>query len=197
MSLVKQRIRGFRGDAAKPNRQNSAPCRIYSEHCLQTHYFYLDNSDITSQNHRMAEPGRDHWSSCLKPPAPAGPPRANCQGPCPDEFWASPRMQTPQPPWAYCAQVIKIVFLVIHRVKRCFLMIRVNILCSSLCPVPLAPALGTVTGPEAIAMWQSLAHYTPSLQVFTDEIFLNLFSRSSCPFITLVARHSPLAFQFY
>ena len=32
-------------------------------------------------------------------PAQAGPPRAGCPGPCPDSFWISPRMDTPQPLW--------------------------------------------------------------------------------------------------
>ena len=44
------------------------------------------------------------WKGALeiiwpKPTARAGPPTAGCPGPCPDGFWISPRMETPQPPW--------------------------------------------------------------------------------------------------
>lgn len=32
-----------------------------------------------------------------------GHPEAGCPGPCPDGFWISPRLETPQAPWATCA----------------------------------------------------------------------------------------------
>jgi len=44
-----------------------------------------------SQNHRMAEAGRDLWRSADPTSAPSGTPRADCLGPCPSSFWRSPR----------------------------------------------------------------------------------------------------------
>lgn len=67
--------------------------------------------------------------------------------------------------------------LVIPTVKKCFLMLRVRIPCSSLCPLPMLPALGTATDLGRLPGDRAV-HYTPSsLHVFThlDEIFLSLF----------------------
>ena len=69
------------------------------------------------------------WSNL---PAQAGPPRASRPGPCPDDFWTSLRMETPQPPWETWYQCS-----VTLTVKKCFLMFRGNLLCFSVCPSPL------------------------------------------------------------
>ena len=75
------------------------------------------------------------WS---KPPAQAGPPTADCPGPCPDGFWISPKdgdYTTSLGSLCQCS--------VTFPVKKCFLMFRGNLLCFSLCPLPLVLSLGT------------------------------------------------------
>ena len=71
------------------------------------------------------------WSNT---PAQAGPPRSACLGPSPGHFWISPRMQTQLPLWATCACA--------HSPSQCFPMFRGNLLCFSLCPLPLVLLLG-------------------------------------------------------
>ena len=52
---------------------------------------------IKSQNHRLVDARKDLWRSFRPTPrAKAGPSGAGCMGPCPDDFWISPRMETPQ-----------------------------------------------------------------------------------------------------
>jgi len=58
-----------------------------------------------SQNHRMAEVGRGPLKVIwFCSPAQAGPSRAGCPGPCPDDFGISPKSETPQSPWVTCAR---------------------------------------------------------------------------------------------
>lgn len=40
------------------------------------------------------------WGIWSNPPAQARSPKASCPGPCPESFWAPPRMETAQPFWA-------------------------------------------------------------------------------------------------
>lgn len=55
----------------------------------------------------MAEVGSHFWrSTAPTPPLNTGPPRVSCPGPCPDSFWVSPGMETPQPFWAICASAL-------------------------------------------------------------------------------------------
>lgn len=56
-----------------------------------------------SQAHRTAEFGRGLWKSSAPTPAPAGTPKAGCPGPCPGDFWRSPRWETTGSLWAACA----------------------------------------------------------------------------------------------
>jgi len=68
-----------------------------------------------SQNHRIAEVGRDLWRSTSSAPllearSPAAgskrrSPTAGCSGLAPVKSWWSPRMKTPLPPWLTCASI--------------------------------------------------------------------------------------------
>ena len=65
-------------------------------------------------------------------PGQAESPREGLPGPCPDSFWISPRMATLLCWW-----------LVTLTVRKDFLIFTWNILCFSLCPLPLVLSLGT------------------------------------------------------
>lgn len=53
------------------------------------------------------EVGSYFWrSTAPKPLLNTGPPRASCPGPCPDSFWVSPGIETPQPFGAICASAL-------------------------------------------------------------------------------------------
>ena len=70
--------------------------------------FYIQNSLwqwwlVVMSFHRITEGLRLEGISgvhLIQLPAQAGTPRASCPGPCPDSFWISPAIGTPQPLWA-------------------------------------------------------------------------------------------------
>lgn len=87
-----------------------------------------------SQNHRRFEMGKEViWSITLHQ---ARSPRTCCPGSRWDGFWISPRMDTP-PLWTTCASA----WSVSQQKKKCFLMLRRNLLCLicafTSCPVAM------------------------------------------------------------
>lgn len=74
-----------------------------------------------SQKHRMAEAASDLW---VDPAVPAGPPRIECPGPCPGDFWypSRRRLQFSGQPIPSSAEVL--------------LVFREILLCYNLCPIP-------------------------------------------------------------
>lgn len=85
----------------------------------------------------MVEVGMDLWnSSGSNPSAQAESLRAAWPGSCPDGLWMKGwRLHI------YLGNLCQC--LVIHRVKKCFLMYSQKLLCFSLCPLPLVLPLGT------------------------------------------------------
>ena len=69
------------------------------------------------------------WSNSS---AQARPPTADCSGPCPDSFWISPSVEIPQ-----LRRAAYLPVLGHPHNEKCFLMLRGNLLCFSLCPLPL------------------------------------------------------------
>lgn len=92
---------------------------------------------MSSQNPRLAEVGRElqrsSGSACYYQ---ARPPTASCPGLCPDSISVSPRMETPT---TFLASLSVLGHL---RSGKAFPDVQRGPLCFSLCPWPLALALG-------------------------------------------------------
>lgn len=110
-----------------------------------------------SQNYRMADAGRTLVVIWANTSVQVGQHRDTCPGPYPDGFWISPRRKTTTSLGNLCHCSVT------RTVKMCFLMFRQNLLCSTWCPVPLAPAHGTTEKSLAPSSLHLLLRYLYTL----------------------------------
>lgn len=90
--------------------ETHSPLSSLSLPCSSTSFLLWFNNDLSfvweshleSQNHRMVEGGMDLGGSLYNSPAQTRSSKASYPGPCPDGFWISSGMETPQF-WTTCA----------------------------------------------------------------------------------------------
>lgn len=88
---------------------------------------YAPGNFLVSYNHRMVVVGIFSEDHLVQLPAKAGLPRADCTGLCPGQCWMMPEKKIPQRLWAACSRL---------KVKKFFLMLGWDFLCSILCLLP-------------------------------------------------------------